>query len=190
MIFQSVFRRSADVPAQDHYEAYRPFLRRDFDFRCAYCQRHEFFFGGEAGEIDHFRPRHLFPALLNNYDNLYWSCRKCNAVKGATWPNTDQTERGLRFLDPCRDDPAEHWQTRADGTLAALTLPGRYTIRHIRLDRPTLVQFRAFLYGLQARVAAIEAALEAADLSPVLRAGLQAELTAAATLLSPPVFSF
>lgn len=185
-----IFRRSPAVPALSAYEAYRPFLRRDFDFRCAYCLRHEFFFGGgEAGEIDHFRPRHLFPNLLNNYDNLYWSCRKCNAVKGRTWQSADQTERGLRFLDPCADDQADHWQSRADGTLVALTPAGRYTIRHIRLDRPTLVQFRAFLFGLQARVEAIEAALSAANLEPALRAGLQAELTAAAILLSPPVFS-
>ena len=70
-----IFRRSFDVRVQGSYTAYRPFLRRDFAFRCAYCLRHEFFFGGgEAGEIDHFRPRHLFPDLLNNYDNLYWSC--------------------------------------------------------------------------------------------------------------------
>lgn len=186
-----IFQRSADVLVQNSYEAYRPFLRRDFDFRCAYCLRHEFFFGGgEAGEVDHFRPRHLFPALLNDYDNLYWSCRKCNAVKGRTWPSADQTERGLRFLDPCGDDQTHHWQAHTDGTLTALTLPGQYTIRHIRLDRPTLVPFRAFLFGLQARVGAIEAALKKADLPPVLRAGLQAELTAAAILLSPPVFSF
>lgn len=185
-----IFRRSLDVPALSTYEAYRPFLRRDFDFRCAYCLRHEFFFGGgEAGEIDHFRPRHLFPELLAVYGNLYWSCRKCNAVKGGVWPSAAQTERGLRFLDPCADDQTDHWQAHADGTLTALTSPGRYTLRHIRLDRSTLVQFRAFLFSLQARVSAIEAALEAAGLSPTLRAALQAELTAAATLLSPPVFS-
>lgn len=185
-----IFRRSPDVPPQETYAAYRPFLRRDFDFRCAYCLRHEFFFGGgEAGEIDHFCPRHLFPDLLNNYDNLYWSCRKCNSVKGGTWPSANQTERGLRFFDPCMDDQTHHWQAHADGTLTALSLPGRYTIRHIRLDRPTLVQFRAFLCGLQARVSVVEAALQEADLEPVLRAGLQAELTAAAILLSPPVFS-
>ena len=183
-------RRSQDVPALSTYEAYRPFLRRDFDFRCAYCLRHEFFFGGgEAGEIDHFRPRHLFPELLTVYGNLYWSCRKCNAVKGGVWPSAVQTERGLRFLDPCADDPADHWQTDAAGTLTALTPPGRYTIRHIRLNRSTLVQFRRFLFGLQARVSAIETALAEADLPPTQRAALQAELTAASTLLSPPVFA-
>lgn len=185
-----IFQRSTDVPAQDRYEAYRPFLRRDFDFRCAYCQRHEFFFGGgEAGEIDHFRPRHLFPDLLTTYSNLYRSCRKCNGVKGGTWPSADQTKHGLRFLDPCADDQTDHWQVHADGTLTAFTLPGRYTIRHIRLDRPTLRQFRALIFRLQVRVSTIEAALKEVDLPPALRAGLEAEIKTAVLLLSPPIFS-
>ncbi len=174
----------------DSYQAYGPFLRVDFEFQCAYCRRHEFFFGGgEAAEIDHFRPRRLFPELENVYRNLYWSCRKCNAVKGGTWPTDAQMARGLRFLDPCAEDTDDHWRAHGDGTLAPLTPTGRYTIRHLRLDRPTLTEFRRFLCRLQARVRDIEAALTRADLAPVIRIGLQAELDAAATLLHPPVFS-
>lgn len=185
-----IFLRSPDVLALDDYEAYRPLLRRDFDHRCAYCLRHEFFFGGgEAGEIDHHRPRHLFPAQVNEYRNLYWTCRKCNAIKGGKWPSAVQWGQGLRFLDPCAEDPDDHWQAHADGTLTALTPAGRYTIRQTRLDRPALAEFRRFLSGLQARVRTLEAALLAADLSPALRAGLRAELDAAATLLHPPVFT-
>ena len=185
-----IFRHSSNVPEQVEYEAYRPYLRQDFEFRCAYCLRHEFFFGGgEAGEIDHFRPRYLFPDLVNEYENLYWSCRKCNAVKGGKWPSETQMEQGLRFLNPCLEDHEDHWQTHADGTLTAQTPIGRYTIRQIRLDRPTLTQFRRFLFGLQTRVQEIEAALKQTDLPPILRTGLQAELDAAATLLHPPTFS-
>ena len=184
-----IFRRSSEVPEQSGYEAYRRWLRQDFEFRCAYCLRHEFFFGGgEAGEIDHFCPRYLFPDRVNEYGNLYWSCRKCNAVKGGKWPSEAQMGRGLRFLDPCVEDHEDHWQTQADGGLTALTPVGRYTIRQIRLDRPTLIQFRQFLFGLQARVREIEAARRETSLSPVLRAGLTAELDAAATLLHPPTF--
>lgn len=185
-----IFQRSADVPVWDSYKAYRPILRRDFDYQCAYCRRHEFFFGGgEAGEIDHFRPRHLFPLLINSYSNLYWSCRKCNAFKSGTWPSASQLGRELRFLDPCADNQADHWRMNADGTLTALTLTGRYTVEHICLNRPTLVEFRSLIFGLQLRVKAIKAALGNAHLSPILRASLQAEMKAAEMLLYPPVFS-
>ena len=126
---------------------------------------------------------------MNEYSNLYWSCRKCNAVKGGKWPSEVQMERGLRFLNPCVEDHDDHWQTQADGALTALTPMGRYTIRQIRLDRLTLTQFRRFLFGLQTRVQGIEAALRETNLSPLLRAGLQAELDSAATLLHPPTFS-
>lgn len=185
-----IFQRSPDVPALDEYEAYRPYLRQDFEYRCAYCLRHEFFFGGgEAGEIDHHRPRHLFPGLTAQYGNLYWSCRRCNAVKGGKWPSAEQIGRGLRFLDPCAEDHDDHWRTRADGTLEPVTSIGQYTVRQMRLDRPTLTQFRQFLHQLQERVRAIEAALTATDLSPEMRAGLWAELDAATMLIHPPVFT-
>ncbi|MBV9850100.1 MAG: hypothetical protein JO250_10545 [Armatimonadetes bacterium] len=53
-----IFRRSPNVPSLDNYEDYRdPYLRPDFQHRCAYCLTHEhFFLDGEAGEIDHHRP--------------------------------------------------------------------------------------------------------------------------------------
>ena len=141
-----IFQRSGDIPATNDYEAYRPSLRRDFEYRCAYCLRHEFFFGGgEAGEIDHHRPRHLFPDLIAEYSNLYWSCRKCNAVKSGKWPSKEQVERGLRFLDPCAEDHDDHWAVQAEGALEPLSPVGEYTVVHLRLNRTELTQFRRFL---------------------------------------------
>ena len=117
-----IFRRTPDVPALDEYAGYRPYLRHDFEFRCAYCLRHEFYFGGgEAGEIDHRKPLHLFPNLRNTYENLYWSCRKCNAVKSGLWPSENQIRRGLRFLDPCTEDHDDHRRTQPDGSLVPTT---------------------------------------------------------------------
>lgn len=185
-----IFNRTQAVPMLSEYEDYRPYLCRDFDYRCAYCLRHEFFFGGgEAGEIDHHRPRHLFPALTAEYSNLYWSCRKCNAVKGGKWPSAEQMENGIRFLDPCVEDHDDHWTVQADGTLEPLTLVGRYTIQQIRLDGPTLIEFRALMYRLEERTQEIEAALAGTGLSLEVRASLQAEVAATDLLLRPPVFA-
>jgi hypothetical protein len=40
-----IFRRSLDVPSFSDYRQYRdPCLRRDFQYRCAYCLTHEFYF--------------------------------------------------------------------------------------------------------------------------------------------------
>lgn len=70
-----IFRRSLDVPALRDYRAYRdPYLRPDFQYRCAYCLTHEFYFlQGDGGEIDHHRPLNAegrdFSCLRNDYAN-------------------------------------------------------------------------------------------------------------------------
>lgn len=185
-----IFRRTRDVPAFQDYLDYRPFLRRDFEYRCAYCLRHEFFSGGgEAGEVDHHRPLRLFPELKSEYGNLYWSCRRCNATKSGKWPSAPQEALGFRFVDPCADDHDNHWQTHPDGTLTPLTVPGRYTIRHIQLDRPVLTEFRRFLSRLQEQVREIEMELQNANLSLDTRERLLHDLKAVTGLIAPPVFS-
>ena len=53
----SRFVRQEAPPQFDERGMYLPFLRRDFRYRCAYCERTETFLGGEEFfEIDHLRP--------------------------------------------------------------------------------------------------------------------------------------
>lgn len=70
-----VFTRSIPDRVYADYAQYRPLLRLDFRYRCAYCLLHEFYLGGEAGcEIDHHRPQNgpsARPDLINVYENLY-----------------------------------------------------------------------------------------------------------------------
>src|SRR5436305_46467 len=102
-----LFTRSIPERQYRDYTLYRPLLRRDFHYRCAYCLTQEFFLGGEANfEIDHHRPRsgpHARPDLESVYENLYWSCAECNQNKGDTWPEEEEYARGLRFIDPCEE---------------------------------------------------------------------------------------
>jgi hypothetical protein len=65
-----------------NYESYRPWLRDEFAFRCAYCLKRETW-GQVTGEfdIDHFRPQWLGRHLAGDYANLVYACRRCNAVK-------------------------------------------------------------------------------------------------------------
>ncbi len=52
-----IFHRSRPPRNYSDYTLFRPLLRQDFRYRCAYCLRHEYFLGGEAGCcIDHYRP--------------------------------------------------------------------------------------------------------------------------------------
>ncbi len=176
------------------YTQYRSLLRTDFQYRCAYCLRHEFFLGGEAGCcIDHHRPirgAYAHPELIANYSNLYWCCRECNEYKGDTWPSVEKIERGFRFIDPCRpkDDHDLHLRILPDGTLEPLTSAGRYTSDTLRLWRKQLAHYRAEMARCQREVQEIQALLSQKRLPPEERRLLETLLLELLKWLEPPVF--
>ena len=192
-----IFRRSPNVPQLSDYLEYRdPYLRPDFEYRCAYCLTHEYYFlDGEAGEVDHHRPLHPpeglgkdFSHLKNVYGNLYWSCPRCNLYKGNRWPTDAQYAAGERFLDPCVEDHDAHWDTLTDGTISAKTVTGRYTIRNIRLDRSRLNKRRAEFSRDQHKLAQILRELEQAAITPEHRRTLLERLEDVQERIRPPVW--
>ncbi len=46
---------------------------------------------------DHFRPRHAFPGLIYDWDNLLYVCGECAGVKGGQWPMADDPSN--QFLE-------------------------------------------------------------------------------------------
>jgi len=70
-----------NMTGRDGYRKAEPYIRRDFDYRCAYCLVHEQQLGGpKAFCIDHFKPRSK-GGRVNDYTNLYWACVPCNLFK-------------------------------------------------------------------------------------------------------------
>lgn len=124
---------------RDGYRNAESYLRRDFDFRCAYCGVHEQVMGGpQAFCIDHFKPRSR-GGSVNEYTNLYWVCIPCNMIKHDKWPTSEQLSCGYRFADPCREqDSGTHFVESDDGLLHALTPCGEYYISTLRLNRAWL----------------------------------------------------
>lgn len=77
----------------------KEYLRNDFSHECAYCKLQEQevgIVGLDFFEIDHFKPQCLNLPDTHKYNNLYYSCKKCNKEKGDIWDTT--------LLDPCTDD--------------------------------------------------------------------------------------
>ena len=145
----SVFSRRKTAPPPTHLSRYRPFVRDDFSECCAYCLLHELLAAGAGNfELDHFRPRSLFPDLANDYFNLYHSCHVCNLYKGAAWPSTELAKKGYGFLDFCRESFSDHFRERADGSWEPLTPLAEYTEARLRLNRPHLLEIRRLLRRL------------------------------------------
>jgi hypothetical protein len=96
----------AKVIGKTGHALYRPCLRLDFAFRCAYCLAHESEVGPSDNyggfEVEHFRPkgRREFRRFANRYTNLLWACHACNRAKSDSWPTDEETSRGMRFVDP------------------------------------------------------------------------------------------
>ena len=96
-------------------------------------------------ELDHFRPKALFPDLVSEYANIYYSCGPCNRAKSNRWPSDALTTMGLGFVDACHDDSATHYGLDERGELVPLTNAARYTIDACRLNRDHLRRIRAVL---------------------------------------------
>lgn len=124
-------------------------MREDFSRQCAYCLLAEILAGGEENfELDHFRPKSLFPRHQNDFYNIYYACHLCNHIKRDAWPPEALTARGIGFVDLCKDDFATHFQVHADGLWDGITDSGRYTIDILRLNRKHLVTVRHLLSQL------------------------------------------
>jgi hypothetical protein len=144
------FTRQSPAPSvTGGYQAFRPYVRQDFEQRCAYCLLQELWAGGaENFELDHFRPRSLFPALIGDFYNLYYACHPCNQIKSDQWPSGAMEEVGIGFVDLCQEDFAAHFAVRPDGTWTPLTEAAAYTIDRLRLNRPHLVAVRFLITQL------------------------------------------
>jgi hypothetical protein len=190
-----IFIRSLRTRTYLNYTKYRPFLRQDFRFRCAYCLIHEFYLGGEAGcEIDHHRPQNgqwARPDLISVYENLYWCCRECNQNKGDTWPSPEEYATDQRFLDPCRpeDDHEAHWETDQNGVVSATTPVGEYTIERLMLWRDRLVFLRRRLGVWQGERDALHQLLESREGTDAERRELEQRLSEMMEFLEPPTFT-
>lgn len=129
------------VPSGLVYTEYRPFLRKDFYWSCAYCTRTE----GEASTIrftiDHYEPQTLSPALVNDYSNLLYCCDTCNLRKGSIYPPANALAAGVRFFRPDTDIHEDHFES-AGLRINGKTKIGEFTIDNIDLNRLDLRRLR------------------------------------------------
>jgi hypothetical protein len=120
------------------YPSFRPWLRDEFTFRCAYCLRREQW-GLVRGTfaVDHFLPVAVRPDLATEYDNLVYACAACNTAKSDhELPNPAEV-----FL---RDDV----RVAEDGTIEGDTPEARRLIRVLGLDDPEYTEFRLLWIGI------------------------------------------
>jgi uncharacterized protein (TIGR02646 family) len=116
-------------------------LRGRFRRRCAYCLTPDDRLGGEEGmKVDHFLPESRHADLRLAWSNLYYCCDVCNNRK-SNFPTPDESISGKRFVDPCSDDPDDHFRLVKDPTtddfcrVAWLSVPAEYEVKRLQFNR-------------------------------------------------------
>jgi uncharacterized protein (TIGR02646 family) len=87
------------------YTQFRNVLTERLGAYCSYCE-HPL---SDLVPIEHVQPKSLYPALINEWDNLLLACYSCNSAKG----DADVTLAQYRF-----PDTSNTWQNKARKTLS------------------------------------------------------------------------
>lgn len=111
-------------------------VRKRANCACEFCGVREDD-AGAALTIDHFQPRSKGGS--DSFDNLVYACPSCNQYKQDYWPIDAQS---VPLWNPRNDDFAEHFIEAENGQLIRLTIVGRFTIGHLRLNRSQLIAYR------------------------------------------------
>lgn len=172
------YRRFSEIPSGERENLIRHYKDRQIKSplvassheKCAFCES----LPGETGypEIDHFKPKALYPLNVFDWDNLLPVCKKCNIQKG-----THDTVKEP-VIDPYKDDPElafEYECLQIKARTGAMAAVAQRTIDLCGLNGLRLVTQRAeILNALQS----FEQHLENAVSSKVPARNLQAALSA------------
>ena len=134
-----VFR--SDVAGKKRYSDYREDLRKDFLYSCAYCSMMEYESNAIRFEIEHYLPQKHHPELKNEYDNLMWSCEKCNSFKGDYAPDELARKRDNVIIKIDEEDPRQHIEL-SGLRLESKTHKGEFNIEILDLNRQHLRRLR------------------------------------------------
>ena len=125
----------------------KQFVRQRAKGCCEYCLAQERF------TPDPFSGEHIIPLVkdgIEDEDNLALSCQRCNNAKYTFTHSIDPaTKLSVPLYNPRKDDWYTHF--RWDETFTNIigsTPTGRATVKRLKLNRDSLVNFRGILAPL------------------------------------------
>jgi len=111
----------------------REYIRQRANYACEFCGVTETDVGSEL-TIDHFQP--ITKGGDDSLENLLYCCPRCNQYKLDYWPTRPDDPP---LWNPRREPASQHFWEQDDGTLFSLTETGAFTLKRLRLNRPSLV---------------------------------------------------
>lgn len=145
-------------PKYESYKSYRKYIMDSSESKCAYCSIYEKESPTATFEIDHYKPKSIFPKYLNDINNLRLSCRRCNQYKSDKWIKIEQgcnrecetcnTKVCLmnieRFYDSMNEEISDIMTMDNSYVLHPInnSKVSEYTINVLRLNRNNLIKIR------------------------------------------------
>lgn len=132
--------------------------------RCMYCS------GSESSNLEHFKPKAVFPELALTWENFLWICWLCNHNKDADFPLAADD----KLINPLEEKVWNFFRIDEKGNLAprrVMRLNGYHpralsTMKIIKLDRQALQESRQrHLIRLKKHVSHVIRLYELGDLS-------------------------
>ncbi len=126
--------KRSEVEKKLKFNNYREELSKDFNHRCGYCDDSSEY-ACCSYHIDHFAPR-KFEHLIDNYNNLVYSCPYCNLSKGDKWLGDspqDAIVNGLGFVDPCNPEYSKMFKRLNNGKIEPLNHLAEYIYYELKL---------------------------------------------------------
>ena len=139
----------------------KTYLHEKFYGKCGYCEINIPTI--DHGTVDRFRPHNgvrdkneyyqdLYWWLTFEWDNLIYCCKECNQYKANYFPiggkralteNDNLNKENKLLLNPCEDEPQEHFYYSNEGYIISKTIQGDQTVELLRLnDRTSLIELR------------------------------------------------
>ena len=146
MRWRLIDKTNVKAPATGSYRSWKPKLADEASLQCVYCCIHENRFGGLRNfHVEHYKPQSIFPALENNYDNLFYACGVCNVFKSDDWPCEHQPNNYNvpAYPNPAVVDYGTFLNVNLEGYVVSDSITGRYVIERLSLNRPQMVGLRA-----------------------------------------------
>lgn len=132
-------------PSSGNYRDWKELIASECWNQCVYCAIHERDFGGIRNfHIEHYRPKSLFPKLIDDIKNLFYACAICNVFKGSDWPDEPSSKfNNPSYPDPSKIDYSDIFKLDADkGEIFGKYTASIYMTEKLYLNRPQLILLR------------------------------------------------
>lgn len=118
------------------YTRYRDEISEDSQYRCVYCDCHIDDVGGlDMMQLDHFKPKSIFPDLMNDPNNLVLSCSRCNLLKHDDWIEPSELNDQVGYFDPFSCNRKDYYSIHEDGEIHHNNASAYYLIEKLALNR-------------------------------------------------------